>query len=56
MNDRRLRAIRAERQRLRIIALLETIADVDHKEQCQKCGRYFKQLSSHTPHCDGPGE
>ena len=43
---------RAEGQRLRIIDLLEEIADVDEQKQCPGCGEFFKQLSSHTPHCD----
>lgn len=53
-NDRRLRAIRAERQRLRIIRLLEAAVDADHKEQCKSCGEWFDSVSSHKPHCDGP--
>jgi len=55
-NDRRLRAIRAEQQRLRIIALLEATVDADHKEQCPDCGEFYAGLSQHRPHCDGPGE
>jgi len=54
MNDRRLREARAERQRLRIIRLLEAAADVDHKDQCESCGEFFASVSSHKPHCDGP--
>lgn len=54
--ERRLRArARADGQRRRIIALLEAIADIDTKEQCPECGEYFTQVSSHRPHCDGPG-
>jgi len=53
-NSRRLREERAERQRLRIIALLEAIADVDPHEQCPECGRFFKGLAQHREHCDGP--
>jgi len=53
-NDRRLRAIREERQRLRIIALLEQAVDADAKDQCPDCGRFYKSVSSHRPHCDGP--
>ena len=53
-NDRRLRAIRAERQRLRIIRLLEDAADADAKEQCPGCGAFFDGLAQHQPHCDGP--
>jgi hypothetical protein len=45
---------RAEGQRRRIIALLEELADADHKEQCRMCGEYFDRLSSHEPHCEGP--
>ena len=45
---------RADGQRRRIIRLLETLADEDHKDQCQRCGEWFEQLSAHTPHCDGP--
>jgi len=52
-NDRRLREARAERQRLRIIALLEAIADVDPHDQCPECGRFFKGLAQHREHCDG---
>jgi len=53
------RQARAEGQRQRVITLLEAIgdtldADVDDKEQCPSCGRYFKQVHSHAPHCDGP--
>ena len=53
-NDRRLRAIRAERQRLRIIRLLEAAVDADHKAQCPDCGEWFEQVNSHKPHCNGP--
>ena len=53
-NDRRLRAIRAERQRLRIIRLLEAAVDADHKAQCPGCGAFFDGLKQHRPHCDGP--
>jgi hypothetical protein len=52
-NDRRLREIRAERQRLRLIELLENIADVDAQDQCPECGRFYKGLSQHRDHCDG---
>lgn len=52
-NDRRLREARAERQRLRIIELLEAIADVDPHDQCPECGRFFKGLAQHREHCDG---
>jgi len=45
---------RAEGQRLRIIRLLEELGDIEPKEQCEKCGRWFDQVSSHEPHCDGP--
>lgn len=45
---------RADGQRRRIIRLLETLADESHKDQCQRCGEWFEQLSAHTPHCDGP--
>jgi hypothetical protein len=54
MNDRRLRAVRAERQRSRMIRLLEELADVDHREQCPDCGEFFDGLAQHRPHCDGP--
>lgn len=53
-NERRLRAIRAEGQRLRIIRLLEELGDIDAKEQCETCGDWFDSVSSHKPHCDGP--
>jgi len=53
-NERRLRAVRAERQRLRIIRLLEQAVDADEKEQCPDCGRFYKSVSSHSAHCDGP--
>jgi hypothetical protein len=55
-NSRRLREERAERQRLRLIALLELIADVDHQEQCPDCGRFFKGLTQHRASCDGLGD
>lgn len=42
---------RAERQRLRIIRLLETLADEDHKDQCKWCGEWFDNLSAHERHC-----
>jgi hypothetical protein len=42
---------RAEGQRLRIIRLLEEIAEVDAQEQCEGCGDWFSQLSAHEPHC-----
>lgn len=45
---------RAEGQRRRIIHLLEQLADADAKEQCERCGEWFAQVSSHDPHCDGP--
>jgi len=51
---RRRREARAEGQRLRIIRLLETLADVDAKAQCEQCGEWFDSLGAHTPHCDGP--
>jgi hypothetical protein len=54
MNDRRLRAVRAERQRSRMIRLLEELADVEHKDQCPDCGEFFEGLAQHRPHCDGP--
>jgi len=54
MNDRRLRQLRAERQRHRMIRLLEELADADHKDQCPDCGAFFKSLPQHRPHCDGP--
>jgi len=54
MSHPRHREARAEGQRRRIIALLEELADAEPQEQCSLCGRYFKQLSSHRPHCDGP--
>jgi len=53
MNDRRLREVRAERQRLRIIRLLEEAADADHKDQCPDCGQFFSAVAQHRPHCDG---
>lgn len=45
--------------RERQVELLEAIAmaldaDVAHREQCERCGQWFEQLSSHTRHCDGP--
>lgn len=43
---------RAEGQRLRIIRLLEELAGVDGKDQCQQCGEWFDRLSAHK--CDGP--
>lgn len=43
---------RAEHQRLRIIRLLEQLADRDEKEQCEKCGRWFDSVASHAPHCN----
>ena len=52
-NDRRLREVRAERQRLRIIELLEQLADVDPHDQCPECGCFFKGLAQHREHCDG---
>ena len=45
---------RAEGQRLRIIRLLEQLADVDEKDQCQSCGDWFSNVGSHRQHCDGP--
>jgi len=45
---------RAEGQRLRMIRLLEVLADEDPKEQCPKCGEWFDNLAAHVPHCDGP--
>jgi len=54
MNDRRLRALRAERQRSRMIRLLEELADVKHERQCADCGEFFSGLAQHRPHCDGP--
>lgn len=45
---------REEQQRMRIIRLLEKLADEDEKEQCPKCGRFFKGLAQHRGHCDGP--
>lgn len=45
---------RAEGQRLRIIRLLEVLADVDELEQCQGCGEWFKNVGSHRQHCSGP--
>jgi len=53
--QRRLKqAARAEGQRLRIVHLLEELGDVDEKEQCEQCGRWFVSVSSHKTHCDGP--
>jgi hypothetical protein len=52
--ERRRARARAEGQRLRIIRLLEELGDIEPKEQCEKCGRWFDQVSSHKPHCDGP--
>ncbi len=52
MADPRAERARAEGQRLRIIRLLEELADVDEKEQCQGCGEWFARLSAHK--CDGP--
>lgn len=45
--------------REREIELLEAVADavgadVDSRDQCEKCGQWYKQLSSHRPHCEGP--
>lgn len=44
--------------RRRQVELLEAIADaldadVADKEQCDECGEWFRQVSSHAPHCDG---
>lgn len=43
----------------RQVELLEKIADeagadVESLEQCRKCGGWFKSVSSHIHHCDGP--
>lgn len=51
----RRRQARAEGQRTRIIRLLEALAGEDEQEQCPTCGQWFRKLSSHAPHCDGPG-
>lgn len=45
---------RAEGQRLRIIRLLEELADVESKDQCQACGQWFSNLGAHKAHCTGP--
>jgi len=45
--------MRAERQRLRIIRLLEQAAGAEEKEQCPDCGRFFKGLAQHRGHCEG---
>lgn len=45
---------RAEGQRLRIIRLLESLADVEEREQCTACGEWFQNVGSHRQHCDGP--
>lgn len=57
MHSERRAAINDGLQR-RQVRLLEAIAaelgaDVDQLEQCRQCGEWYKQLSSHTPHCDG---
>lgn len=57
MHDRRRQAI-DDGLRRRQLELLEAIADaldadVADKEQCGQCGQWFKQVSSHTRHCDG---
>jgi len=54
MNRSDANRARAEGQRLRIIRLLEQLADADEKEQCQACGEWFSNLGAHKPHCDGP--
>lgn len=54
VTDRRRARARAEGQRKRLIWLLEELSDVDHKEQCPKCGEWFDAVASHEPHCDGP--
>lgn len=59
MHSRQREAI-DEGLRRRQVQLLEAIAeavdaDVATKEQCQQCGHWFKGLSQHQPHCDGPG-
>lgn len=43
---------RAEGQRLRIIRLLEQLADEDPKAQCKWCGEWFDNLPAHERHCD----
>jgi hypothetical protein len=48
------RAARADGQRKRIIALLETLADADSKDQCRMCGEWFDNVAAHKRHCDGP--
>lgn len=50
----RQRAAVAEGQRRRIIALLEHLAEVEPKEQCDRCGQWFDRVASHRPNCDGP--
>lgn len=42
----------------RQVELLEAIAaaldaDYEQLEQCDRCGEWYKQVSSHRPHCDG---
>ena len=54
MGNPRAERARAEGQRLRIIRLLEQLADVDEKDQCQSCGDWFSNVGSHRQHCDGP--
>ena len=53
MGHPRQRRARAEEQRLRIIRLLEELADAEPKDQCPKCGQWFDSVPSHLPHCDG---
>lgn len=58
MKERRRAAIQEGLLR-RQIDLLEKIAesagaDVDDLEQCLQCGRWFRSVASHEPHCEGP--
>lgn len=59
MNRSDAREARAEGQRRRIVQLLEAMVaaaggDVADVEQCATCGGYYKSVSSHKQHCDGP--
>lgn len=43
----------------RKVELLESIAkaadaDIEAKEQCLKCGQWYKNVGSHERHCNGP--
>jgi hypothetical protein len=51
---RRRHEARVEGSLQYIASLLEDVAGVDDREQCPTCGKWFKQVSSHRPHCDGP--